>query len=231
MELQACLMDTFSRSKVVGRQAVILFIQRFSMGLSFGEFASQDRTCTPCVVKSLMVLVLVNLAFWAGAKSCWNVNSSPSKQLLSRRKQEMLEDFLIDSSSDIRSLKTKRSNSNCWHSSPDHGALWKFNAGFRAAELATFVGLSPNSWPSVSKRNAELWLIREDNSRPLSNCPVPLLRGPSQPLLALLKIQERLHPWYAIGLAHFLYSTIDCWSWCRHTISILLLDNFTAVLK
>ena len=86
--------------------------------------------------------------------------------------------------------------------SPDHGALCKFNAGFRAARLVSFVGLPPNSWSSVFERNAELRLIREDNSRPLSNCPVALLRGPSQPLLALLKIQERLHPWYAVGVAH-----------------------------
>ena len=116
--------------------------------------------------------------------------------------------------------------------SSDHGALCKFNAAFRAAGLVSFAGLPPNSWYSVSERNAELRLIRENNSTPpLSNCPVPLLRDPSQSLLALLKIPGRPHSWYAFGVAHFLYSVIACRSWCRHTFSIPLLGNSSAVLK
>ena len=61
MELQACLMDTFSCSKVVGREAAILFfaiLQRFQIGLRSREFAGQDRTCILCV----MNYVLVDLA-------------------------------------------------------------------------------------------------------------------------------------------------------------------------
>ena len=96
-----------------------------------------------------------------------------SKQLLSCWKQKILQDFLMDSSSDIWCQKTQRFNSSCWHSSPDHDALWKFDDGFHAAGLVSFVELPPNSWFSVSERNAELRLIREDNSRPLSNCPAP----------------------------------------------------------
>ena len=66
----------------------------------------------------------------------------------------------------------------------DHGALWKFNAGFRTVGLVSFIGLPPSSWSSKFR------LIREDNSRPLSNYPVLLLCGPSQPLLALLKFRR-----------------------------------------
>ena len=96
--------------------------------------------------------------------------------------------------------------------------MWKYNTGFCAARLVSFVGLPPNWWSLVSKRNAELRLIREDNSRPLSKCP------------ALLKIQEAspvVRSWHS----YFLYSAIGCWLWCRHTISIPLLDNFPAILK
>ena len=73
--LQSCLMDTFSCSKVVGRQAATLFftiLQRFFMGSRSGEFVGRDRTGIPLVVKHFSV----DSALWAGAKSCWNVNSS-----------------------------------------------------------------------------------------------------------------------------------------------------------
>ena len=71
-----------------------------------------------------------------------------SKQLLSRQKQKMIQDFLLDCSNHICSQKTQRSNS-----ARDHCSTVQYH-----------------------------------------------LRGPSQPLFALLKIQERLHPWYALDV-------------------------------
>ena len=81
-----------------------------------------------------------------------------SKQLLGRRKHKMFQDFLIDSSSDV-CLHKKNTEIQLQLLTflpmmfPHHGALWKFNAGFRAARLVSFAGLPPNSWSSVSKRN------------------------------------------------------------------------------
>ncbi len=49
---------------------------RFSMGFRSGEFAGQSSTVTPWSLNQL----LVHLALWAGAKSCWKMKSaSPNK--------------------------------------------------------------------------------------------------------------------------------------------------------
>ena len=127
-----------------------------------------------------------------------------SKQLLSHWKQKMLQGFLIDSSSDICSQKTQAQlqlltfyprpwcfvEIQCWSSCSRACQLHK------ASSKLVVV--------SFLKRNGELQLIIRDN------CPVPLLRGKSQLFLALLKIQKGLHSWYAVGVAHFLYSAISC---------------------
>ncbi len=56
----------------------------FSMAFRSGEFAGQSSTVTPWSLNQL----LVPLAVWAGAKSCWKMKSaSPfSIKLVSRRK-------------------------------------------------------------------------------------------------------------------------------------------------
>ncbi len=45
---------------------------RFSMGFRSGEFAGQSSTVTPWSLNQL----LVPLAVWAGAKSCWKMKSA-----------------------------------------------------------------------------------------------------------------------------------------------------------
>ncbi len=53
--------------------ALLLTIpHRFSMGLRSGEFAGQSSTVTPWSLNQL----LVPLAVWAGAKSCWKMKSA-----------------------------------------------------------------------------------------------------------------------------------------------------------
>ena len=111
MELQACSTDTFSCSKVVGRLAVILFfaiLQRFLMGLRSirrQDLASQDRTCIPYVVNCLS-----EFGIMGKSQVVLECELVTSKELLSCRKQKMLQDFL-DTNSDICSQKTQRSNS------------------------------------------------------------------------------------------------------------------------
>ncbi len=61
-------------------------------GSGTGEFAGQSSTPTPWSFNQLLVL----LAVWAGAKSCWKNEISIFKKLVSRRKHEVLQDFLVN---------------------------------------------------------------------------------------------------------------------------------------
>ena len=124
----------------------------------------------------------------------------------------MLQDFLINSSSsDICLQKYTKVQLHLLTflpmMFPDHGALWKLNAGFCAARAYQLCRASSKlmvlGFRTKCRKNFDSSEI--DNSTPLSNYPVPLPRGPSQSLLALLKIQERFHPCYAVGVAHFLF--------------------------
>ncbi len=47
-------------------------LHRFSIGFRSGEFAGQSSTVTPWSLNQL----LVPLAVWAGAKSCWKMKSA-----------------------------------------------------------------------------------------------------------------------------------------------------------
>ncbi len=67
----------FSSSAFVGLLFLILLLiipRRFSMFRS-GEFAGQSSTPTPWSFNQLLVL----LAVWAGAKSCWKIKSASLK--------------------------------------------------------------------------------------------------------------------------------------------------------
>ncbi len=56
-----------------GLQLICIFWSlRFSMGFRSGEFAGQSSTPTPWSFNQLLVL----LAVWAGAKSCWKMKSA-----------------------------------------------------------------------------------------------------------------------------------------------------------
>ncbi len=50
-------------------------LDRFSMGFRSGEFAGQSSTVTPWSFYQLLML----LAVWAGAKSCWKMKSASLK--------------------------------------------------------------------------------------------------------------------------------------------------------
>ncbi len=54
---------------------VSLTVEQFSMGFRSGEFVGQSSTPTPWSFNQLLVL----LAVWAGAKSCWKMKSASLK--------------------------------------------------------------------------------------------------------------------------------------------------------
>ncbi len=59
---------------------LLTILHRFSLGFRSGEFAGQSSTPTPWSFNQLLVL----LAVWAGAKSCWKNEISIFKKLVSR---------------------------------------------------------------------------------------------------------------------------------------------------
>ncbi len=73
-EAQVALIAAF-RSSALLRLVSLIFLltihHRFSMGFRSGEFAGQSSTVTPWSLNEL----LVPLAVWAGAKSCWKMKS------------------------------------------------------------------------------------------------------------------------------------------------------------
>ncbi len=107
-EAQVSLTVAFSSSAFFGLLFLIFLLtipHRFSMFRS-GEFAGQSSTPTPWSFNQLLVL----LAVWTGAKSCWKI--SIFKKLVSRRKHEVLQNFLVNGCSDVSFQKTQWTNTS-----------------------------------------------------------------------------------------------------------------------
>ncbi len=78
MEAQVSLTVAFSSSASFGLLFLIFLLtipHRFSMGFRSGEFAGQSSTPTPWSFNQLLVL----LAVWAGAESCWKMKPASLK--------------------------------------------------------------------------------------------------------------------------------------------------------
>ncbi len=146
---------------------------RFSMGFRSGEFAGQSSSPTPWSFNQL-------LAVWAGAKSCWKMKSASLKS--SRRKHEVLQDFLVNGCSDVCLKKTQWTNTSRWHCTPNHHRLWKLNTGLQATWAMSFSTLPPDSTTLVSKLNTKLALIWKEDFGPLGNSPGVLLSPGTTPL-------------------------------------------------
>ncbi len=75
MEAQVALIAAFRSSALLDLVSFIFLLtipHTFSMGFRSGEFAGQSCTVTPWSLNQL----LVPLAVWAGAKSCWKIKSA-----------------------------------------------------------------------------------------------------------------------------------------------------------
>ncbi len=78
MEAQVSLTVAFSSSAFFGLLFLIFLLtipHRFSMEFRSGEFTGQSSTPTSWSFNQLLVL----LAVWAGAKSCWKMKSASLK--------------------------------------------------------------------------------------------------------------------------------------------------------
>ncbi len=78
MEAQISLTVAFSSSAFLCLLFLLFFLtipHRLSMAFSSGEFAGQSSSPTPWLFNQVLVL----LAEWAGAKSCWKMKSASLK--------------------------------------------------------------------------------------------------------------------------------------------------------
>ncbi len=85
------------------------------------------------------------------------------KKLVSRRKYEVLQDFLVNGCSDIGFQKTQWTNTSRWHCTPNHHRLWKLNTGLQATWAMSFSTFPPDSRTLVSKWNQTEWTKLRDH--------------------------------------------------------------------
>ncbi len=80
MEAQVSLTVAFSSSAFFG---LLFLIFLLTIPHRSGEFAGQSSTPTPWSFNQLLVL----LAVWAGAKSCWKMKSASLKSWSAQQKE------------------------------------------------------------------------------------------------------------------------------------------------
>ncbi len=121
------------------------------------------------------------------------------KKLVSRRKHEVLQYFLVNGCSDVGFQKTQMDQHQQMTLHPNHHRLWKLNTGLQATWAMSFSTLPPDSRTLVSKWNTKLALIWKEDFGPLGNSPVLLLLSPGKtPLMTtvakFLDIVDRVRP-------------------------------------
>ncbi len=110
-EAQVSLTVAFSSSAFFGLLFLIFLLtipHGFSLGFRSGEFSGQSSTPTPWSFNQLLVL----LAVWAGAKSCWKMKSASLKSWSAERKHELLHNFLVNGCSDVGFQKIQWTNTS-----------------------------------------------------------------------------------------------------------------------
>ncbi len=132
-EAQVSLTVAFSSSAFFGLLFLIFLLtilHRFSMFRS-GEFAGQSSTPTPWSFNQLLVI----LAVWGGAKSCWKMKSASLKSwsaegsrkcfllLKSKNLKQEIQNFLVNGCSDVGFQKTQWTSTSRWHCTPNHHRL------------------------------------------------------------------------------------------------------------
>ncbi len=106
MEAQVSVTVAFGSSAFFGLLFLIFLLTlplRFSMGFRSGEFASQSITPTPWSFNQLLVL----LAVWAGAKSCWKMKSASLKSCSAEGSMKCFSTLPPDSRTLVSKWNTK----------------------------------------------------------------------------------------------------------------------------
>ncbi len=204
MEAQVSLTVAFSSSAFFGLLFLIFLLtipHRFSMGFRSGEFAGQSSTPTPWSFNQL-------LGFSGSVDRCQILLENEIgifKKLVSRRKHEVLQSFLVNGCSDVAFQKTQWTNTSRWHCTPNHHRLWKLNTGLQATCAMSFSTLPPDSRTLVSKWNTKLALIWKEDFGLLGNSPVLLLSPGKTPLMTTV---ATLFPSTQLSVNMLGYSTL-----------------------
>ncbi len=156
MEAQVSLTVAFSSSAFFGLLFLIFLLKRFSLGFRSGEFAGQSSTPT---FGGHFNQLLVLLAVWADAKSCWKMKSASLKSCLA---EGSIKCSKISLCSDVGFQKTQLTNTSRWHCNPNHHIMWKLNTGLQATWAMGFSTLPPDKTCSHLKRG--LWTTGQQSS-------------------------------------------------------------------
>ncbi len=117
---------------------------------------------------------------------------SISIKLVSRRKHEVLQNFLVDGCVDCGLQKHSGPTPADDIGSPNHHWLWKLHTGLQATWILCLSTLPPDSGTLISKLNAKCTFIWKEDFGPLSNSPVLFLHSPGKMLLTLSLVQKWL---------------------------------------
>ncbi len=128
------------------------------LGFRSGEFAGQSSTPTFGAFGSVgrCQILLEN-------------EISILKKLVSRRKHEVLQNFLVNGCSDVGFQKTQWTNTSRWHCTPNHHRLWKLNTGLHATWAMSFSTLPPDfgfqmKYKTCSHLKRGLWTTGQQSS-------------------------------------------------------------------
>ncbi len=217
VEAQVSLTVAFSSSAFFGLFFLIFFLtipHIFSMGFRSGEFAGQSSTPTPWSFNPTFG------AFGSVGRCRILLENEISiiKKLVSRRKHEVLQNFLVNVCSDVGFKKTQWNNTSRCHCTPNHHRLWKLNTGLQATWAMSFSTLPPDSRTLVSKWNTKLTLIWKEDFGPLCNSPVLLLLSPGKTPLTTT-------------LTKFLDRSVCGGSWCHDPSLSPFLVKFAQILE
>ncbi len=191
IEAQIALIAAFRSSALLGLVSLIFLLtipHRFSMGFTSGEFAGQSITVTPWSLNQL----LVPLAVWAGAKSCWKMKSESPKSLSAEGSMKCSKNILLDGCIDCGLQKTQWTNTSRWHGSPNHHWLWKLHTRLQATWILFLSTLPPDSGTLIYKWNAKFTFIWKEDFGPLSDSQVIFLLSPGKMLLTMFLFQKWL---------------------------------------
>ncbi len=88
---------------------------------------------------------------------------SISIKLVSWRKQEVLQNLLVDGCVDCGLQKTQWTNTSRWHGSPNHHWLWKLHTELQATWILCLSTLPPDSGTLISKFAKFTLIWKEDH--------------------------------------------------------------------
>ncbi len=133
MEAQVSLTVAFSLSAFFGLLFLVFLLtipHIFSMWSRSGEFAGQSSTPTPWSFNQLLVL----LAVWAGAKSCWKMKSASLKSWSAEESMKCSKMSWQMCAVTLVFKKHKWTNTSRWHCTPNPHRLWKLNTGLMSRD-------------------------------------------------------------------------------------------------